>query len=899
MSFVESVSIDTTLVDDVEVTSAVVETTIATTSFAGDPTSSSGGSGSTAVVAGEDRLTVFGASGKFGAAPGSPVTPSGNRQRLVPVPGMNFEPGMGPFFSTILPDGTVALPNIQLTTNQVAATGTTMAMSFWHPDLGHYTVRVPTNAGVYETLSVNSISGVVSDVGGADICDSTLVYDGVTPVLFGLSAFPYKGWRVATYGIYPVCPAFVLNATSGRWEYSEARSVFPNALQSSDPVNGANAWPNITNFYGETVIQPRLPAEFVTLPRSGHVAMSIYAPRAGHLWGSVAVLDLLGKAQKAWLEFPDMVNSFGWGTNAFTRDINADPTSVVNDERFVVNMDVFMQPNETWNATVWADSGTFTLTWGASTSAGMPVGVSAADMRAVLEAMPSIGVGNVVVREQRPFLVATFVTYEIEMVGTLAHTNLTATTAAMGTGGLVNDHGSNINRWRHGGTGYTAQSNFPIIELSYNAGASTITQKTVPMFAQQGTEQPNRGEKPDASCSMTWYTSAGDLVVAIAGHSSNPQMFTAFQPKGIHGWRSKGAGVDRGYVAQATPTVGWESRYGEARPSPDFMTYPMHQDSNALPLGCAEDQATGSIVVPCASGVQLLLQPHGRWTARSGPLVRPVQPASSGDITTAGWIVTGGSGALAYDGVEGSMKWTSSSTSDALVQTPVGVSGIPIPAEWAGEVLLFTVESKAATVKRLIRAAARFWSAGGAEVGSLTGYGPAVSYNSTTGYRRVVNAAVVPAGAAFLSFHWEVLDPAGAGEVHFIRRFEAALAPFWPSPAKTNAGTVPLYTGMAGGSWTAKGFVDPETRMLYVPYLQTMSAALAKNTRHPAWLMRLNMADVFPAHTYSGRAYTAAQWTALNLVLEPGEQGHETDTRKSKVGVAAGTAWVDLGYETT
>ena len=95
---------------------------------------------------------------------------------------------------------------------------------------------------------------------------------------------------------------------------------------------------------------------------------------------------------------------------------------------------------------------------------------------------------------------------------------------------------------------------------------------------QHGTEVPVRDEVPDASAGMTWYTSNGDLAVAVGGHSANPQMMTLFQTKGLHVWRSQGAGVDRSYVADATPTVGWESRLGEARPAADFLTTPIHAD---------------------------------------------------------------------------------------------------------------------------------------------------------------------------------------------------------------------------------------------------------------------------------------------------------------------------------
>jgi hypothetical protein len=43
------------------------------------------------------------------------------------------------------------------------------------------------------------------------------------------------------------------------------------------------------------------------------------------------------------------------------------------------------------------------------------------------------------------------------------------------------------------------------------------------------------------------------------------------------------------------------------------------------------------------------------------------------------------------------------------------------------------------------------------------------------------------------------------------------------------------------------------------------------------------------------RRGTAAQWTATNPVLEEGEVGLETDTRKFKVGTGAG-AWNSLQY---
>lgn len=886
-------TVDTELVDDIEATTSVVELIAVSTT---EIVSGSSGGGAGGLIPGDDRLAVFGKAGTFGTAPAHPTTSYGERQRLVPVQGFQFSPGMGPFFSQVLPDGTIAMPEMLLTISQVGATGKTMACSFFHPYQGFYTVRVPTNQGHFECLQVNSVTGVVSDAGGADLSDCTIVYeDDGTPVLFCLSAWSYKGWRVSTFGVWPVLPAFVLDDGTGRWVYDEARSIFASTLRASH-ADGPELWPNVVNFYGETVTEGRLPAELVTLPVSGHVAISQYAPRSGHNWGGVMVVDTAAKAHKAWYEWPDMVDPYGWASKSFTRDINADPTSAANDERIVCNHDVFMQPNETWNVTIHASSGTWRVSWNGAFTAGMPVGTRAEDLRAALEAIPAIGAGNVSVRESRPFLVDSFITYEVEMIGPFAHTDLTATPVTVDASSLVGSSGfTAINRWQHGGTAYSKQSNFPFSELSYNEGAGTLTLKTVPMFLQSGTEQPVRGYVPDASAGMTWFTADGDLVVTASGHSSNPQISTVFRSHGMHVWR-KPAGGERGYIAQATPTTDWEDRYGEARPTPDFITTPLHADGNGFVLGLAEDYASGGIIAPCASGLQLMLQPHGRWVNRSGMLVRPSSFAGAGDLT--GWTATNGH-TLAYDAGETAMRWTAINGTDSTISSVTGTNAVPIPEAWEGEIVHFAVESKAATVKRLIRPAVRFYNAAGAEVGALTGYGAAVSYNTVGSYRRIVGAAKIPALCRFMSVQFDVLDPGGAAEVHYFRLVEVKLAAFWPTPGKAALATSYLFADKPGGSWLAKGFVDPETRHLWLPYLQIMGTDDAKNTVHPAWLGRVNCADYFVDHPTDGLSMTAAEFTAQNPVLAAGEQGTETDTRKSKIGSDGLTAWVDLGYETT
>lgn len=885
MSFVESAGVTTRW------TANTVTSSAATDTGAVNSTLTFGTAGAMDPLD-EGTLTVLGPPGGWGTRRANPVSDDDTRVRTVDVPNMQWPPGMGPFFSQILPDGTVATPHIQLTVNQVASTGTTMSCGFFHPDVGYYTVTVPTTTGRTTTLSVNSISGVESAAGGADLSDCTVAWDGTTPVLYCLSAFPYRGWRAATVGLYPVIAAFTLNTTTGLWEYNPSRSIWPATLAASH-VSGPNVFPSSTNFYGETVVGTLLPAEITTLPVSGHLAISVYAPRSGHLWGSLIAVDPAAKTLKAWYEWPDMTNVFGWGTKGFTRDLNADPTSIVNDERIAVNHDVFIQPNETFNVTVWASSGTWKISYAGTPTVNLTVGATDTQVQAALETV--VGAGNVAVRFTRPFLVATFTVYEIELIGSLAHTDLTATAVTVDTSGLVANLGTTVNRWRHGGTGYTTQGNFPFSELSYNAGTGTIVAKTVPMFPMTGTEDAARGERPDASAAMTWYTTAGDLVVAVGGHSQNPNMFTAFASNGMHIWKSAGTGVDRGYVTgPAVPTTGWEARYGEARPTPDVVTRPIHADSNAFVLGVAEDQETGTVVAPCSSGTLLAVQPHGRWQARSGRLWRPGTFGATADVTGT-WTAAGGH-AIGYSAGETAMQWTAASTADGVIQTATGTAGLPVAAAQIGDVVTFYADTKAATVRRLIRLAVRFWGPTGSEVSALTGYGASVSYDSTTGYRRVVGAVLIPAGTSYLSFQIEILGPGAAGEIHYIRTVDVRFAPYWSTPAKVDMGTSPLYVGATGGKWTAKGFVDPETRMLWVPYLQQMAELTARGRRFPAWFARVNVADLFPVdRTADSVSRTAVQWTQLNAVLDVGVVGEESDTGFIKVGDGV-TAWTDLGY---
>jgi hypothetical protein len=81
------------------------------------------------------------------------------------------------------------------------------------------------------------------------------------------------------------------------------------------------------------------------------------------------------------------------------------------------------------------------------------------------------------------------------------------------------------------------------------------------------------------------------------------------------------------------------------------------------------------------------------------------------------------------------------------------------------------------------------------------------------------------------------------GGVHYVRS-AALFLPGVTIPGDVDTGAYLLFTGSGHASWLAKGGVDPKSRDLWLPFLQSMSAADARLTRYPAWLVRVNMADI-------------------------------------------------------
>jgi hypothetical protein len=786
----------------------------------------------------DNEVLVLGPIGGMSQALGIAKTSTGHRVHCHEIPGMQFEPGMGPFFSQVLPDGTVAMPQLQLAISQATNTGLSMSMGFWSQrESAFYTVKVPTTTGAFEVPVPGDTAG------GADLSDCTVVtfstVFGPETILFALSALPYRGWNITTYGEWPVLAAFKLDATTGRWAYYPTRSIWPATLRASDPLYGTQAWPTTLNTYGQTVTTTLLPAEVVTLPHSQHLAIAVYAPRSGRRVGAVAVIDADAKAQAGYYEFPDWTSPSGYLLKAFPRDINADPTSDVDDERILLNLDTFGQPNETWNTIIYATGGFWRISWNGNFTASLPLGAEADEVQAALEALPGIGAGQVSVRQYRAFLINTYTVYEIEMIGTLAHLNLSATPTALDASALVGNGGSVIHRWKTGSTALTDSAWFPLVELAYAASSGSLEPLTAPFIPLAGTDTP-RPESVDASWVMAWYGQDGTAWGLATGHSDNPDNSTVFTFRGMHAWRKDPVTGERRYITDCPPTAGWETVVGSARAVPDVMTDGVHQSGGQFTLAVAEDQHSGGIVAATAGGRIKAALPTPGLVARSGNMLAGGTPTD--------WAATGGHTG-AWDAVEGAFKFTSVGATNVEGGSPIGLAGLAVPQSMEGELVQLELEVRGATVGRLTFPVIRFYNQAGTEIGVLTGWGPAARITSTS-YRTLVGSADIPVGTRFMAAGLSITGNAN-GEVHYVRAARLFVPGVTVVP-DVDTGAYLLYTGTGHGSWLAKGFVDPKTRRLWLPYLQSMTAAQAKLSRFPAWLVGVDMARVFTDEVMEG-----------------------------------------------
>ncbi len=281
-------------------------------------------------------LSLFGAPGSFGGLQGSRAV------RTVDVPGWGFGPGQAAYMSTVAADGTVFIGTTPFTDDQAKPTGTGMELGVFDPTANRFTrVAVPSSKG---RTAEPRPDAKYRGIGGGDVSDVLVVpAAGRGQRLLFASSMPYYGWNVAQYGTLPTIGQLAPSGRAG-WRYDPTTSWDAGRLAGTLPTaRSVQAFPAMAS---AGTRDSRGAAALARLPRSGHVVVAQYfgvteTDRAGRTdQGALFVLDTSGKVHATW-QYPN-VSVLGQKVVVSPREVVADPSSRLGDERFVVTLDARM-----------------------------------------------------------------------------------------------------------------------------------------------------------------------------------------------------------------------------------------------------------------------------------------------------------------------------------------------------------------------------------------------------------------------------------------------------------------------------------------------------------------------------------------------------------------------------
>ncbi|WP_018634826.1 hypothetical protein [Parafrankia elaeagni] len=286
-------------------------------------------------------LSIFGAPGSFGELDdSSPIS-------TVDVPGWGFGPGQAAFMSAVAADGTVFIGTTPFTDDQSKLTGTGMELGLFEPEERSFTrLAIPSSTGRETQPRPDPL---FSGIGGGDVSDVVVVpapagEQGERAVF--VSLIPYYFWDVRSYGQLPAFGQLRRNGAGGisgragaggNWVYDPGLSRTGDALAATvEPWVAANAFPP---GQGGQPRSARGLTSIARLPRSGHLVVAQYlgTGQGGTDNGALIVLDLDGRVRAYW-QYPQ-VRPLGVPLVVNPREVAADPTSEVDDERFVLISD--------------------------------------------------------------------------------------------------------------------------------------------------------------------------------------------------------------------------------------------------------------------------------------------------------------------------------------------------------------------------------------------------------------------------------------------------------------------------------------------------------------------------------------------------------------------------------
>ena len=275
-------------------------------------------------------ISVIGGPGTFGSL----VADRSHGVDLVGVDGWRFLPGQAAYFAAVDGAGRVIIANEPQTDVQPRPTGDAMVFSTFDPATRSFANHpVPTSRGALTTVAT-----VPGGVGGADIADVQIIKGLGGDRLAFTSMAPYNGWDASTRGVYPSLT--ILDETAAGWTPEAGRRYTAAELETAGGAGETVCGRRVPTF-GDLIADCGGIAEIDNLPSSGYLAATQYFghPETGQTNGMIVVLDPAGRVAAA-LPYPRTVDVDGQEITVRPREVDADPTSVRDDERFLVIFDV-------------------------------------------------------------------------------------------------------------------------------------------------------------------------------------------------------------------------------------------------------------------------------------------------------------------------------------------------------------------------------------------------------------------------------------------------------------------------------------------------------------------------------------------------------------------------------
>jgi len=290
---------------------------------------------------GSTVVEMFGAVNTFGALTSATTTASGHTFVATAVPGWSFGPGAAVFYTDVMSDGQIVMSALPFTENELLPTANHAEIDVFDPlRFKFYNLTIPTSTGATVAVEPGDQVGG-TDAGAGDL--RRVVHNNVEYLVFTCGGY-YFNWNISTTGLYPAI-GFLNRNTTGDWQYDQAISLTGDQWEATNPtVYTTTIAPGGQNTgVGGTYWPTGTLGQMAVFPQSGNVVIGHYfgTQHAGSTSGCISVVDTAGNLLCSY-QIPNIVPMTGTMTFAAVRDVETDPTSALNDERFVILYDGFV-----------------------------------------------------------------------------------------------------------------------------------------------------------------------------------------------------------------------------------------------------------------------------------------------------------------------------------------------------------------------------------------------------------------------------------------------------------------------------------------------------------------------------------------------------------------------------